>query len=82
MLNGNQEGINVWYKLGQSEDGIIKEYVSSIRQAAQRHESAYFSDLIEQLKKPLNNQTVYCLHLDLSRQWSISLFHKPTNLPQ
>jgi len=79
MFVGNQEGIDVWYKLGTSDDASIQAYFSSVRNAAQKHRSAYFSDFIEQRKKNLNNQKTFSMYFDANdKKWHIDLFHTPT----
>lgn len=78
MFIGNQEGIDVYYKLGTSEDSSIQAYFNSIRNAAQTYHKAYFSDLIEQHKKKLNNQKMFVMFFDTSdNKWHIDLFLAP-----
>lgn len=75
MITGDKQGIEIWNKLGGSTDKIIGEYFDSVRKAAAKHKEAYFSDLSEQIKKPLNNQKLYNIRFIFEKQqWDISLF--------
>ena len=79
MFIGNKEGVDIWYKLGTSEDSLTQAYFNSIRNATQKFGSAYFSDIIEQRKKVLNNQKLFFVFFNKEQQkWQIDLFHVPT----
>lgn len=80
MFVGNQEGIDLWYKLGTSEDESVKSYFNSVRNAAQTHRSAYFTDVEEQRKKILNNQKIFSVYCDNDKKWHIDLFHTPSHV--
>lgn len=79
MFIGNEEGIALWHKLGTSE--ASKSYFECVRSAAQKYRSAYFTDVIEQYKKPLNNQKIFSVSFDISvNKWRIDLFHTPSSV--
>lgn len=81
MFAGSQEGIDVWYKLGTSEDEGVRAYFEAVRNASQKYGSAWFSDLVEQRKKKLNNQKTFFMYYSQDdKKWHIDLFHEPKDI--
>lgn len=75
---GNEEGISVWNKLGTTLDEYTQSYFNTLRENAQKYRKVYFSDVVEQRKKVLNNQKVFVLEYSVPlNRWEIQLFHKP-----
>lgn len=81
MFVGDQNGIDVWYKLGTSQDPAVLTYFNSLRAAAQKYQSIWFSDFEEQKKKKLNNQITYHMFYDVvDARWHIELFNVPKDV--
>lgn len=78
-FEGSEEGIAVWSKLISSEDNEALTYARRLSDVAMKHYSVYFTDVIAQKQKPLNNQKVfYMCYSTVSGKWNVSLFHTPS----
>jgi hypothetical protein len=78
-MQGDEEGIKIYNKLGSSDDPQVRNYFRYLGSALERWQSAYFSDFVEQKKKPLNNQKIYYMHWSAEKSsWLVQLFHTPS----
>lgn len=73
MISGDPNGLNVLKKLKASSEQPDKNYLRSIKNAAEKFGQAWFSDFIEQRKSKLNNQNTYRLFKDID-SWKVELF--------
>jgi len=78
QLQGNEEGIAVWLKMAASQDKEVLSYVNMLSNAAMKHGNVYFTDLIAQRVKPLNNQKTFFMQYSATDgNWNVTLFHTP-----
>ena len=78
MLIGDEQGIAIYNKIGNSQEFLDRQYFQNLFEAAGKYKSAFFSDITEQRKKKLNNQNIYWLRM-IDNKWRVDLFHKPNN---
>jgi len=75
---GDQDGIDLWNLMAASTDSIEHAYAISISNAASKFGLAWFTDIVTQRTKKLNNQACWRIEWNgKGSQWEIALFHLP-----
>lgn len=70
LFSGDKQGAAVWFKLFNSNNPSTQEFVRRVNNVGQETGRFYFTDVEEQAKKKLNNQSWYLADWDLARrQW-------------
>jgi len=78
---GNSKGIAVYNKLALSTDPKIQGYFGSMYKNLCDGRTVYFSDMIEQRKKKMNNQILYRMQWDKELLvWDIEEWHVPIKM--
>lgn len=75
---GDQDGIDLWNLMFSSADTAERAYVVSVSNAASQHGIVWFTDIVTQYSKKLNNQAIWRMEWNgNNNQWEINLFHLP-----
>ena len=78
---GDNDGIELWNRLGSSKNKKEINYFLSLSRAASKFGKIWFSDITRQ-EFTRANQTIYQLAWNArNNEWNISLFHKSDGIP-
>ncbi len=80
LFCGDKEGAQVWFKLCESKEIADVRFVANSNEIGQEKGKFYFTDIIKQREKILNNQPWYVANWDITRrQWVIEPLLRPGN---
>ncbi len=80
LFTGDEDGMKVWLKLLASNEISDITFVANANAIGQEKGRFYFTDIIKQREKILNNQSWYIASWDLTRrQWVIEPLVRTSN---